>query len=127
VAEFVENGIDAGARNVIIAGGKEQRVHYLKISDDGDDIPKDPEGLPDFRYVATHICDSNKKQPKTQGEKGIQGKFGIRLLNFRTMGRELMLSSAGSDGTIYRMHMQKGDPNYRVTQRRKLFPLRVRS
>lgn len=73
--------------------------------------------------MATHICDSNKKQLKTQGEKGIQGKFGIRLLSFRTMGGELMLSSAGSDGTIYRMHMQK----YRVTQRRKLFPLRVRS
>jgi len=55
VAEFVENSIDARARNVIITRGREQGVHYLRISGDGDGIPRDPEGLPDFRFVATHI------------------------------------------------------------------------
>ena len=47
--------IDARARNVIITRGREQGVHYLRISGDGDGIPRDPEGLPDFRFVATHI------------------------------------------------------------------------
>ena len=122
VAEFVENNIDARARNVVVTRGKEQGAHYLKISDDGEGIPRDPEGVPDFRYVATHICDSIKRQLKTQGEEGIQGEFGIGLLSFWTVGEELVLSSAGSDGTTYRMHMQKGDPNYRVSQSRRLFP-----
>ena len=122
VAEFVENSIDARARNVVITRGKEQGAHYLKISDDGEGIPRDPLGVPDFRYVATHICDSIKRQLKTQGEEGIQGEFGIGLLSFWTVGEELVLSSAGSDGTTYRMHMQKGDPNYRVSQSRRLFP-----
>ena len=121
-AEFVGNSIDARARNVVITRGKEQGAHYLKISDDGEGIPRDPEGVPDFRYVATHICDSIKRQLKTQGEEGIQGEFGIGLLSFWTVGEELVLSSAGSDGTTYRMHMQKGDPNYRVSQSRRLFP-----
>ena len=122
VAEFVENSIDARARNVVITRGKEQGAHYLKISDDGEGIPRDPLGVPDFRYVATHICDSIKRQLKTQGEEGIQGEFGIGLLSFWTVGEELVLSSAGSDGTTYRMHMQKGYPNYRVSQSRRLFP-----
>ncbi len=122
VAEFVENSIDARARNVVITRGQEQGAHYLKISDDGEGIPRDPEGVPDFRYVATHICDSIKRQLKTQGEEGIQGEFGIGLLSFWTVGEELVLSSAGADGTTYRMHMKKGDPNYRVSQSRRLFP-----
>ncbi len=72
--------------------------------------------------MATHICDSIKRQLKTQGEEGIQGEFGIGLLSFWTVGEELVLSSAGSDGATYRMHMQKGDPNYKVSQSRRLFP-----
>lgn len=44
------------------------------------------------------------------------------MLSFWTVGEELVLGSAGSDGTTYRMYMQKGAPNYRITQSRKLFP-----
>ena len=56
------------------------------------------------------------------GEEGIQKEFGIGLLSFWTVGEELVLGSAGSDGTTYRMYMQKSAPNYRITQSRKLFP-----
>jgi len=28
------------------------------VADDGGGVPKDTDGVPDFRYVATHICDS---------------------------------------------------------------------
>src|SRR3972149_11624998 len=58
VAEFVENSIDAHARHVTITRGRERGEHYLRIADDGDGVPRDTEGAPDFKYVATHIWDS---------------------------------------------------------------------
>ncbi len=120
VAEFVENSIDAGARNVAITRGRERGEHYLMIVDDGAGVPKDAEGAPDFRYVATHICDSIKRRLKENGARGIQGEFGIGLLSFWTVGEELAMASAGADGRTYEMQMRKGDPSYGVTIRHAL-------
>jgi DNA mismatch repair ATPase MutL len=71
VAEFVENSIDARAKHIVITRGKKKGEFYLKVSDDGDGIPRDEQGLPDFRYVATHICDSIKRRLKSEGVQGI--------------------------------------------------------
>ena len=124
VAEFVENSIDAQARNVTIIRGREGGQPYLRITDDGGGILRDDQGVPDFKFVATHICDSIKKRLKAEGVEGIQGEFGIGLMSFWIMGEELTISSAGVDGKTYEMHMAKGDHSYRVLQRRTLFPER---
>jgi len=120
VAEFVENSIDAHAQHVTIIRGREKGEAYLRITDDGDGLPTDENGLPDFKYVATHICDSIKRQLKSKGEKGLQGEFGIGLLSFWTVGQHLSLVSTGADEKSYEMRMTKGDPNYTVTRRRRL-------
>lgn len=65
IAEFVENSIDAHAKTIVITRGREHGEHYLKIKDDGDGVPQDLNGLPDFKYVATHICDSIKRHLKS--------------------------------------------------------------
>ena len=123
VAEFVENSIDANARHITITRGREQGDAYLRIRDDGEGIPVDDEGKPDFRYVATHICDSIKRQLKADGARGIQGEFGIGLLSFWTVGQGLTMTTAGADGKTYQMHMQKGSPNYTLNAKRTLlFP-----
>lgn len=122
VAEFVENSIDARARHVSITRGRDHGEHFLSISDDGDGIPRDEHGLPDFRYVATHICDSIKRRLKTRGAQGIQGEFGIGLLSFWTVGEELALTSTSADGKAYQMRMRKGDPSYTVMPRHTLLP-----
>jgi len=122
VAEFIENCIDANARLITITRGKEKNEHYLRVTDDGDGIPKDTNGIPNFKYVATHICDSVKRRLKADGMHGIQGEFGIGLLSFWTVGEQLYLTSSSTDGKTYQMYMKKGDPNYEVTQRRTLFP-----
>ena len=110
VAEFVENSIDAGATHIVITRGKEGGEPFLRIVDDGSGVPRDEEGLPNFQYVATHICDSLKRQLKQEERKGIQGEFGIGLLSFWTLGEQLILVSTGSDGLSYEMHMRRGDP-----------------
>ena len=73
VAEFVENSIDAGAKQIVIVRGKKKGEFYIKVSDDGEGIPRNAQGLPDFRRVATHICDSIKRQFKSERAEGIQG------------------------------------------------------
>jgi hypothetical protein len=98
IAEFVENSIDAHARTVTITRGREHGAHYLTIKDDGDGIPRDADGLPNFKYVATHICDSIKRHLKADGfGTGLQGEFGIGLLSFWTVGETLTMISTGSD------------------------------
>ena len=122
IAEFVENSIDAHAKTVIITRGREHGEHYLSIRDDGDGVPRNDEGKPNFKYVATHICDSIKRRLKAEGVgNGLQGEFGIGLLSFWTLGDQLTMISTGSDQRSYQMTMSKGDPGYAVSPRRVLF------
>jgi len=122
VAELVENSIDAKARSVTVTRGRDGGHHFLNISDDGEGVPRDAKGLPDFRYVATHICDSVKRHLKQDGATGVQGEFGIGLLSFWTIGEELVMTSAGVDRRSYQMIMRKGDPSYTVEPKRSLVP-----
>ncbi|TVR66997.1 MAG: hypothetical protein EA427_15165 [Spirochaetaceae bacterium] len=114
IAEFVENSIDARARNVSIVRGKTRGEQYLKVIDDG-------EGIQDFRYVATHIGDSIKRRLKEQGTQGIQGEFGIGLLSFWTVGEELTLTSCPAEGSALRLHLVKDSPDYTIRPSRELF------
>ena len=122
IAEFVENSIDAQAKTITITRGREHGAHYLSIKDDGNGVPRDADGLPDFKYVATHICDSIKRRLKADGNATkLQGEFGIGLLSFWTVGDSLTMTSTGSDQRAYQMTMNKGDSRYEVSPRRVLF------
>jgi hypothetical protein len=121
IAELVENSIDAQAQTVTITRGREHGRHFLAIRDDGEGVPRDNEGRPDFRYVATHICDSVKRRLKVDGAAGLQGEFGIGLLSFWTVGDELTMTSCAADQRAYQMVMRRGDPSYAVAPRRSLF------
>src|SRR5882762_390455 len=122
IAELVENSIDAHAKSVTITRGREHGEHYLSIKDDGDGVPRDADGWPDFKYVATHICDSIKRKLKAEGAGiGLQGEFGIGLLSFWTVGDTLTMTSTSADERVYQMVMSKGDPRYVVKLRRVLF------
>ncbi|MBO0756496.1 MAG: ATP-binding protein, partial [Bradyrhizobiaceae bacterium] len=122
MAEFVENSIDAEAKSITIVRGRERGSHYLTIKDDGVGVPRDADGEPDFKYVATHICDSIKRRLKSEGSgPKVQGEFGIGLLSFWTVGETLTMTSVGADQRAYQMTMSKGDPGYSVSQKRLLF------
>ena len=122
IAEFVENSIDAHAKTITITRGREHGGQYIVVRDDGDGVPRTPNGLPNFKHVATHICDSIKRHLKAQGAgAGVQGEFGIGLLSFWTVGQTLTMTSTGADQRAYQMVMSKGDPRYTVKPRRSLF------
>src|SRR6202047_3958106 len=121
IAELVENSIDARATIVTITRGRDGGRHFLAIRDDGEGVPRDADGRPNFRYVATHICDSVKRRLKANGSAGLQGEFGIGLLSFWTVGEELTMTSTGTDRRPYQMIMRKGDPGYSVAPKRTLF------
>ena len=114
IAEFVENSIDAKAKNITIIRGKKNKETYLKIIDDG-------EGIDDFKYVATHIGDSIKRKLKKRGASGLQGEFGIGLLSFWTVGEELRITSMGKSGILQRMILIKNNPGYKITNVGTLF------
>ncbi len=114
IAEFVENSIDARAKNITIIRGKLKGETYLKFIDDG-------EGIDDFKYVATHIGDSIKRKLKKHGATGIQGEFGIGLLSFWTVGEELTITSTGKSGEAKRIRLIKNNPGYRITDVNSLF------
>lgn len=63
IAEFVENSIDAGARNITIMRGKEKGESFIRIVDDGEGIRKDENGLPDFK--ASELRDRIRKSEIT--------------------------------------------------------------
>ena len=121
IAEMVENAIDAKAKTITITRGRENNQHFLSIKDDGQGVPRDETGKPDFRYVATHIGDSIKRRLKADGATGLQGEFGIGLLSFWTVGEVLTMTCAGADQRAFQMTMRKGDPGYEVSPKRTLF------
>lgn len=123
IAEFVENSIDAKSTEITIIRGRKDGENYLRIIDNGEGIHKNEEGIPNFKYVATHVCDSIKRELKSKGAQGIQGEFGIGLLSFWTVGEELFMTSAGNDGKTYVMQMQKGSADYTINTKKTLVPL----
>jgi hypothetical protein len=112
VAELVENAIDAGAKRIVITRARKERRVYLRVSDDGRGVPLSPEGAPDFDYVATHICDSLKRRLGERQRAGVQGEFGIGLLGFWAIGRELEMVSQTGDAPAYMMTMRSGSRSY---------------
>src|ERR1041385_4653947 len=74
IAEFVENSIDARADTVTIVRGRREGTNYLEVRDNGQGIPRDDQGRPDFRFVATHVCDSIKRRLKVEGAAELQGE-----------------------------------------------------
>jgi len=50
--------------NEVIIRGRNRGKNFLKIADNGEGIPKDKDGQPNFKHAATHICDSIKRQLK---------------------------------------------------------------
>jgi hypothetical protein len=114
VCELAENALDAGAREVVIIRRRAEGHVFLEIIDDGQGVVRGPDGIPDFGRIATHVCDSMKRQLAAQERQGIHGEFGIGLLSFWGLGETLRMLSSGADGRLYELQLSRGNRNYTV-------------
>jgi hypothetical protein len=114
VCELAENALDAGARDVVIIRRRAQAQMFLEVIDDGQGVIRGPDGIPDFGRIATHVCDSMKRQLAEQERRGIHGEFGIGLLSFWGLGETLRMLSPGADGRLYELQLSRGNRNYTV-------------
>lgn len=114
VCELVENSIDAGAGRIDISRRKRERHDFLEVADNGRGLRINEDGVPDFKYVATHICDSIKRYLKDHDKAGVHGEFGIGLLGFWSLGRELHMYAGDGKGRFYQMVMKSGSQSYSV-------------
>src|SRR5262245_25268254 len=114
ICELAENALDAGAHEVAIVRRRTHGDVFLEVIEDGKGVARDAEGLPDFARIATHVCDSMKRHLAEQDRRGIHGEFGIGLLSFWSLGDSLKMVSAGADGTLYEMQLERGNRTYTV-------------
>ncbi|MGE5191344.1 MAG: ATP-binding protein, partial [Deltaproteobacteria bacterium] len=114
ICELAENALDAGAREVAIIRRRTHGELFLEVIDDGKGVARDTDGLPDFTRIATHVCDSMKRHLAEQDRRGIHGEFGIGLLSFWSLGEALRMVSAGADGNLYEMQLDRGNRTYTV-------------
>jgi hypothetical protein len=114
ICELTENAIDAGARSVRIVRRRRGGEAYLEFEDDGRGVAADAAGRPDFERIATHLCDSMKRRLVAEDRRGVHGEFGIGLLSFWTLGEELRMTSAGSDGRASELRLVRGRREYEI-------------
>lgn len=114
VCELTENAIDAHSTEIRLTRRRKDGEMYLELQDDGDGVRLNDDGLPNFDYIATHICDSMKRYLSGKDKSGVHGEFGIGLLSFWSLGDELRMASAGKDGKVYELRLRRGDDGYEV-------------
>lgn len=93
VAELIENSIDAHATIITVKISKVVRDSYLEVTDNGDGVRPDANGVPDMERLPANIANSFKN--KLADRTGIQGKFAIGILGFWALGETYTITSRG--------------------------------
>jgi hypothetical protein len=114
ICELAENAIDAGAASVRIVRRRSRGRLFLEVADDGRGVAPDETGAADFERIATHLCDSMKRQLGAARRQGVHGEFGIGLLSFWSLGEELRITSGGGAGPPRELHLVRGQRHYRI-------------
>lgn len=128
LAELVQNSIDAGAHRIQISRRREKGIAILQVADDGEGVIPELDRTEALTYVATNIGHSRKRNlsPEQRRELMLQGKYGIGLLGFWSIGRimEMRTQTMGSPGFLLRMY--EDSPRYEIERLRSRLSLRER-
>jgi hypothetical protein len=114
ICELTENAIDAGAKHVRILRRRQKSAIQLEVHDDGRGVAADESGGPDFQRIATHLCDSMKRQLDARNRRGVHGEFGIGLLSFWSLGEELRMISGGGTTRMAELRLSRGGRQYEI-------------
>lgn len=116
LAELVQNAIDAGARHVRLSRLRERGVVALHLLDDGTGVIPELSRTEALTYVATHVGHSRKRNltPEQRRELMMQGKYGIGLLGFWAIGRELEIRTQLPGEPAYLLRLHEDEPRYEI-------------
>jgi hypothetical protein len=127
MAELVQNSLDAGARNIVITRLRRRREVALSILDDGQGVFPELERPEALERIATNIGHSFKRNlsPAQRQKEMMLGKYGIGILGFWAVGRELEMHSRVAGSRTWALRLVRDEPEAEVfplPQRELEFP-----
>lgn len=116
LAELVQNSIDAGATRVEIVRLRERGVTALHVVDTGEGVIPELPREDALTYIATHIGHSRKRNltPQERRELMLQGKYGIGLLGFWSIGQVLEMRTHLPGQPAYLLRLFEDSPRYEI-------------
>jgi hypothetical protein len=129
LAELVQNSIDAGARRIEIIRLRERGVTALHVVDDGEGVIPELGREEALAYIATHVGHSRKRNltPQERREQMLQGKYGIGLLGFWSIGKVLEMRTQLPGAPPHVLRMFEDEPRYEIERARSRLAFGERS
>ncbi len=126
LAELVQNSLDAGASKVQIVRARERGVTTLHVIDDGGGVLPEMTREDALGYIATHIGHSRKRNLtlEQRRELMLQGKYGIGLLGFWSIGTHFEMRSQVNDSEAWALRLTEDEPRFQIERLRGRLPLR---
>ncbi len=120
VAELVQNSLDAGAREVTLTRFRKGGAACLSVLDDGEGVLPDMDRADALQHIATHIGHSYKRRltPEERYRLLQQGKYGIGLLGFWSVGRLMTIRSRVKGSDVFGLHLEEDTPEGMVAPER---------
>jgi hypothetical protein len=108
-AELVQNSFDAGAKEVTVTRYRKSGVVCLTVFDDGEGVLPAMDRAEALHHIATHIGHSYKQRltPEERYRLLQQGKYGIGLLGFWSIGRHLTIRSRVKGSEVCALHLEE--------------------
>jgi hypothetical protein len=126
LAELVQNSLDAGAGHVQIIRARQRGMTALHIIDDGGGVLPELSRQEALAYIATHIGHSRKRNltPEQRRELMLQGKYGIGLLGFWSIGAHFEIRSQVDDSEPWVLRLSEDEPRFEIERLRGRLALR---
>jgi hypothetical protein len=112
VAELVQNSLDAGATEVAVTRFRRGGAVCLSVHDNGGGVLPDLPRPDALHHIATHIGHSYKQHltPEERYRLLQQGKYGIGLLGFWSVGRLMTMRSRVNGSEAWALHLEENQP-----------------
>lgn len=127
LAELVQNSLDAGARNITVTRQRRMKEVAISVSDDGGGVFPGMPREEALERIATNIGYSFKRDlsPAERREQMTLGKYGIGILGFWAVGKELEMRTRVDGSEVWALRLVRDRATaevYRIPERRISFP-----
>ncbi|MBM4060701.1 MAG: hypothetical protein FJ265_06365 [Planctomycetes bacterium] len=104
---------------------RERGAGVIAVVDDGAGVIPELPREQAMTYIATHVGHSRKRclTPEQRRELMVQGQYGIGLLGFWCLGRQLVMRSAAAAEPPLELHLFAEEPKYEIHRARGRLPM----